>query len=602
MSGLFLAVLGMSYTSIYIILFVIVIRFLLKKAPKIISYILWAVVAFRLIIPFSFESMFSIVPPASNNISIQHNIVYQSNLTIRNGTEASNPFVEKTLPELSAKNNINPFQFGIKVGTYIWILGIILLLVYSLVSVLLIKRKLKNAQLIEKNIFEAKNLKTPFVLGMLKPKIYLPVGLSAEERGYILLHEQTHIQRKDHIIKIFAFLILSIHWFNPLVWIAFMLMSTDMELSCDERVIKEMGEDIKKPYANSLLSLAVGRHMVSSSPLAFGEGNVSGRIKNVLKYKNPRFWVIFAGLMVVIIASISLMSNPKLLSLPEAKEILKIEIEQYSEGSSLGVITITENKDIESILSNLSGAKKTMQRSTNDYPALNNYLVVRLMLDKELRTLCLYSDGYKYYIEEPHIGIYKCDRNLSDAINKIYTENLDKQKVADNIDSDELLEDEITEQETIIPNLSNKDKTETTVSSSEEIVEIEDFDKMGVRIRLPVNTNWIGNPICSIIDGKIAQVKYYDKVVETDVTLRIGKEDIRTLAGINYSFDDKREGIWDDNIKIQYAVSDNKQEGVLVSFSYNEYNCILWSNISDEKADVTSIAKTAMYISHRMRE
>ncbi len=589
MSKLFLTVLGMSFTSCYIILFVILIRLLLKKAPKVISYILWGVVAFRLIIPFSFESMFSLVPQSANTIPIQRETVYQYSLPVNIGTEAADSFVNQVLYELNTEANVNPFQKYIKAGTYIWILGIIVLLIYSLVSVLLIKRNLKSAKLIEQNIYEAENLKTPFVLGMLRPKIYLPVGLNVEERSYILLHEQTHIQRKDHIVKVLAFLILSIHWFNPLVWISFMLMSTDMELSCDERVLREMGEDIKKSYANSLLSLAAGKHIVSGIPLAFGEGNVSGRIKNVLNYKKPRFWIIFVGLMVIIVASICLLSNPKLLSLPDTDEIHKIEIEHYSEGSSLGVATITDKRDIDNILSNLSGAKKTMQMSTNDYPAQNNYLVVRLMLENELRTLCLYSDGYGYYIEEPYIGIFRSNKELSDAIHKIYTEKIDMLKVIDNLNGDEQ------------PNLSSEEKTESTAQNREEIVDFEDFDKMGITIRLPENTNWIGNPTCSIIDGKIAQVKYYDKIVETEVTLRIGKEDIQTLAGINYSFDNEREIIWNDNIKVQFAISDNKMEGVLASWNYKEYNCILWSSISDEKADVTPIAKAAMYISNHMQ-
>ena len=153
-------------------------------------------------------------------------------------------------------------------------------------------------------------MKTPFVLGLIRPKIYLPVGLNATERSYILLHEQTHIHRKDHMIKIVAFLILSIHWFNPLVWIAFILMSADMELSCDERVLKEMNEDIKKSYANSLLSLATGRHILNGSPLAFGEGNVKGRIKNVLSYRIPSLWVVAVSIVAIIIVGIALITNP----------------------------------------------------------------------------------------------------------------------------------------------------------------------------------------------------------------------------------------------------------------------------------------------------
>jgi hypothetical protein len=184
-----------------------------------------------------------------------------------------------------------------------------------------LKRQLISAKFIEKNIFEAKNLKTPFVLGLIRPKIYLPVGLNVEERSYILLHEQTHIHRKDHIFKALAFLILAIHWFNPLVWIAFMLMSLDMELSCDERVLKEIDEEIKKPYANSLLSLAAGRHILNGSPLAFGEGNIKGRIKNVLNYKKPRFWVIAVSIIIVTAVGIGLMVNPKVNRVDESERI-----------------------------------------------------------------------------------------------------------------------------------------------------------------------------------------------------------------------------------------------------------------------------------------
>lgn len=310
MSEIFLSVLNMSLTASYAIIFVILIRLLLKKAPKVISYALWGVVAFRLLIPFSFESMFSLMPRNTNAVPIPQDIIYQQSPQINNGIGVIDSLVNNSLPAPTAGASVNTLQIYVEIGAYIWVLGIIALLVYSLVSIFILKRQLESAQLIEQNIFEAKNLKTPFVLGLIKPKIYLPVGLNATERSYILLHEQTHIHRKDHIIKVLAFLILSAHWFNPLVWIAFMLMSKDMELSCDERVLKEMDEDIKKPYANSLLLLATGRHIINGSPLAFGEGNVRGRIKNVLNYKKPRFWIVVISITVVTVVGIGLMANP----------------------------------------------------------------------------------------------------------------------------------------------------------------------------------------------------------------------------------------------------------------------------------------------------
>jgi beta-lactamase regulating signal transducer with metallopeptidase domain len=343
MSELFHIVLNMSPTASYVIIFVILVRLLLKKAPKVISYALWSVAAFRLIVPFSFESMFSLLPRNTNTVPIPHDIIYQQSPQINSGIEVVDSFVNNSLPSPAVGASLNPLQIFVEeIGVYIWVLGIIALLVYSLVAVLLLKRQLKGAQLIEKNIFQANNLKTPFVLGLINPKIYLPVGLSKEEQNYILIHEQTHIHRKDHIIKTLAFLIVSVHWFNPLVWIAFILMSTDMELSCDERVLKVMNEDIKKPYANTLLSLATGRHILNGSPLAFGEGDVKGRIKNVLNYKKPRFWVIVFSIIIVTTVGAGLMVNPKAKGTEQindfAWEFINKDIANYESNPEINII------------------------------------------------------------------------------------------------------------------------------------------------------------------------------------------------------------------------------------------------------------------------
>jgi beta-lactamase regulating signal transducer with metallopeptidase domain len=299
----------MSLTASYVIIFVMLVRIPLKKAPKVISYALWGVVAFRLLCPFSFESMFSLLP--TNAAPIPYNIAYEQSPQINSGIAIVDTFVNSVLPSPSIGASINPLQVYTWIGSYIWILGIILMLVYSIVSVLILKRHLKNAKQTEKNIYEANNLKTPFVLGIFRPRIYVPTGLTAEEKSFIILHEQTHIRRFDHIVKPFAFLVLSIHWFNPMVWIAFLLMSSDMELSCDEKVIKEMGGEIKKAYSTSLLSLATGRPILNGSPLAFGEGNVKGRIKNVLNYRKPSSWIIVAAVIAVVVVSIGLLVNPK---------------------------------------------------------------------------------------------------------------------------------------------------------------------------------------------------------------------------------------------------------------------------------------------------
>jgi beta-lactamase regulating signal transducer with metallopeptidase domain len=308
-ADMFVSVLNMSLTASYVILVIILVRLPLKKAPKAISYALWSAAGFRLLCPFSFESILSLLP--IKTAPIPQDIAYRQIPQIDSGVFAVDAYVNSVLPAPVAEASVNPLQIYIQTGAYIWLSGIAVMLVYSVVSILILNNRLKGARHTELNIYEADNLKTPFVLGIFRYKIYIPAGLTQEEGSYIIRHEQTHIRRLDHVIKPFAFLILSIHWFNPLVWIAFVLMSTDMELSCDERVIREMGGKIKKAYSASLLSLATGRHVINGSPLAFGEGNVKGRIKNVLNYKKPAFWIITLTVIAVIIIGTGLIANPR---------------------------------------------------------------------------------------------------------------------------------------------------------------------------------------------------------------------------------------------------------------------------------------------------
>lgn len=339
MEKLFFPILNMSLTASYVIIFVMLIRLPLKKAPKVISYALWGVVAFRLICPFSFESIFSFLPASTS--PIPQDIAYQINPQINSGIAAIDTYVNSSLPSPSAEASVNPLQIYTQIGETIWILGIAAMLTYSIASVLILKRCLKKAKFIERNIYAADNLKTPFVLGIFNPRIYIPAGLTTEEKTCIIRHEQTHIRRFDHIVKPLAFLVLSIHWFNPLVWIAFVLMSTDLELSCDERVIKEMGGEIKQAYSASLLSLASGNRIINGSPLAFGEGNVSGRIKNVLNYKKPAFWIVIVAVISVTGAGIGLISNPKA-SVPDennyAKEIYQYQTQYVGDNSKVANI------------------------------------------------------------------------------------------------------------------------------------------------------------------------------------------------------------------------------------------------------------------------
>lgn len=303
-------ILNMSLTAGIVTIFVLLARILLKKAPKIFSYALWAVVLFRLVCPVSFSSEFSLLgifnAPAATNGSVTYipaDIVHteypQVNLPLPMISEAINGSLPQGEEQLAA----DPLEGLMAIATLLWLFGIAAMLIYSAVSLLQLRRRLIGAVCLRENIYLADHIAAPFVIGVIRPKIFLPSVLAEQEQRYIILHEQTHIRRFDHIFKMIAFLALAVHWFNPLVWVAFVLCVKDMEMSCDERVLKEMGGEIKGAYSTSLLSLATGRRLINGSPLAFGEGNIKERIKNVMNFKKPAAWVI--AISVVLVAGLS---------------------------------------------------------------------------------------------------------------------------------------------------------------------------------------------------------------------------------------------------------------------------------------------------------
>lgn len=320
MQDLFIRVLNMSITASYVVLFVCIIRILLKKVPKVFSYSLWSVVLFRLICPISFSSFFSLFGRLGR-INVQHsslgaleyipsNIGMMKQPQVELGVNSVNKVVNNLLPPAVNYASINPMQVYILLITIIWIAGICLLLTYWVISYLTFKHRLSTAMLLRDNIYESDQITSPFVLGFLKPRIYIPVGINKDSLPIILKHEQTHIARFDHVIKLIAFLVLTIHWFNPLIWCAFRLMTKDMEMSCDEKVIKELGKYIKVDYSNALLNFALKKQITSGSPLAFGESNTKERIKNVMNYNRPAFWFIIATIIVCLGVVIVSIANP----------------------------------------------------------------------------------------------------------------------------------------------------------------------------------------------------------------------------------------------------------------------------------------------------
>ena len=312
MSRLFLIVLNMSITGSFVALAVMIARLLLKRTPKIFSYALWALVLFRLICPFSFESAVSLIP--TNKEPIPQEIVYMQNPAINTGIKLIDNTVNNSIEEsfliVNQATNVNTVGNTIEIYAIIWLFGITVLLCYGFITYFRLKQRLSIATLVRDNIYETDLIKTAFVIGFIKPKIIIPINMSENEFDYIIKHEETHIKRFDYIIKPVAFLALIIHWFNPIIWVSYYLMAKDMEMSCDESVVKNNKEDIRVNYSSSLLALSANQGGLLS-PLAFGEGNVKSRIKNVLNYKKPSFWIMILAVIIIVFVLISFGTDPQ---------------------------------------------------------------------------------------------------------------------------------------------------------------------------------------------------------------------------------------------------------------------------------------------------
>lgn len=300
MANVFIEILNMSITASIVITAILIIRLVLKRAPKKYSYLLWSVAAFRLCIPYSFQSVFSIFSLSPVDISMAQKYneagMYYFNADVLNSNGSSMlrddlPIVDNPVFAYTQGYDINAFWY------YAWLVVMAALILYGLISYMHFYHKMKTAVLMSENIYQSDIIKSPFILGIIKPKIYIPFGLDEQTTQYVISHERYHIKRLDHIVKLFAYLILCVYWFNPLCWLAFVLMSRDMEMSCDEKVIRQ-NDNVKKAYSMALLSFATGKHFPSPSPLSFSEGGAKGRIKNALAWKKPKIWISVMAVLI----------------------------------------------------------------------------------------------------------------------------------------------------------------------------------------------------------------------------------------------------------------------------------------------------------------
>lgn len=349
---IFMRVLDMTAVSSVVILVVLLARLLLKRAPKIFSYALWAVVLFRLLCPVSIQAPVAVVPeikPVAASYSLADVPISfagasaaarQAAVDALNG-EAGIQHIPTTAADSHGgveQVESNWWEVWVLFGQYVWLAGVGAMAAYSLISLLRLRRRLAEAVVLKGNIYLADRIDSPFVLGLLRPRIYLPSALSDREQGYILLHEQHHIRRGDHLFKALAFLALCIHWFNPLVWAAFILSAKDMEMSCDEAVVNKLGEKVRGDYSASLLSLATGRRIIAGTPLAFGEGDTGSRIRNLLRWKRPKVWITAAAavLCLAVVAACAADPESEPPAAPGAEPLVNDPAQQMAESGRYG--------------------------------------------------------------------------------------------------------------------------------------------------------------------------------------------------------------------------------------------------------------------------
>ena len=311
MDDVFLKLVNLSISASWLILAVLVLRVVLKKAPKWVMPLLWGVVALRLVCLFSIESALSLIPSAE---TIPSEIVTETREPVLYEQATLDIVTNPTLPsaaEVPVGVSRQQAQVDFNIYSILWLAGMSALLVHALVSAGKLKRKLATAILLRDNIYESEFVDSPFVFGVVKPNIYLPMHMDEGTAAYVIAHERAHLARRDHWWKVLGYLVLALHWFNPLVWVAYILFCRDIELACDEKVVRGLDGAARADYSQALLSCAAPKRAVAACPLAFGEGNIKTRVKSALHYKKPAFWVAAAAVLAVVIVAVCFLTNPK---------------------------------------------------------------------------------------------------------------------------------------------------------------------------------------------------------------------------------------------------------------------------------------------------
>ena len=311
MSQIFLKILNMGISAGYLVAAVVLLRLLLQRAPKWITLVLWGIVAIRLVCPLSVESVLSLLPSAE---TVSPDIMMDQTPEINTGiplvNQAVNPIIGTAFAPDPA-TSANPLQLWIPTLAAVWIVGMVAFLVYAAVSYLRLRRRIGTAILLRDNLYQSEQVSSPFVFGIIRPRIYLPFRMRESDMRHVVAHESAHIRRGDHIYKPLGFLLLAVYWFHPLMWLGYILLCRDIELACDERVIRTLDRDTRADYSETLLRCSTERTPVGACPLAFGEVGIKARVKSVLSYKKPALWILIVAIVICAAVAVCFLTNPR---------------------------------------------------------------------------------------------------------------------------------------------------------------------------------------------------------------------------------------------------------------------------------------------------
>ncbi len=411
MTELFLTIVNMSISASWVVLAVLLLRFLLKKAPKWITVLLWGIVAVRLVCPFTLESAVSLIPSAE---IINPEITSGASPQINSGISMINSRVNTAIDESFVSDSASgatALQTLVPILSVVWVLGIAAMLLYAVVSFFKVKRRVGTAVLFSDNIYRSENVASPFVLGVVRPKIYLPFNIGDDDLPLVIAHEKAHIRRKDNLWKPLGFLLLALYWFNPLMWLAYVLLCRDIEFACDEKVVKELSAEQKADYSQALLTCSVNRRMIAACPVAFGEVGVKDRVKSVLNYKKPAFWIIIAAVVASVVAAVCFLTNPAANTL-ENIEFLNLESIRQD---TVGVLVSTDGNNLC-----VDGVNKELLGELCDIKISKKAMIFSSRSDDRdtSHTLIIQRDGYEEWPYDLGLRI-----NFNSSFTSVWVDN-----------------------------------------------------------------------------------------------------------------------------------------------------------------------------------